>query len=110
MKQPWGRVNDKIYIFGGTCRKSYYEDIQAQAFDLNTQTWQLAPNPSAKVNCINKSVVTPALGRKIYVMGGKDVIVYDTRDGTCGQIIRAEDFNSQTICVVAGQRAIHALP
>ena len=102
-----GLVNDKIYIFGGTCPKSYYEDIQAQAFDLNTQTWQLAPNPSVKVNSINNSVVTPALGRKIYVMSGKNVIVYDTRDGTCDEIIRAEDFNSQTICVVDNVLYMH---
>ncbi|CAF2174950.1 unnamed protein product [Brassica rapa] len=102
-----GLVNDKIYIFGGTCPQSCYQDIKAQAFDLNTQTWQLAPNPSMQVDSKNNSVVTPALGRKIYVMGGKDVIVYDTRDGTCDEIIRAEDFNSQTICVVDNVLYMH---
>ncbi|CAH8337299.1 unnamed protein product [Eruca vesicaria subsp. sativa] len=96
-----GLVNDKIYIFGGFCRKKYYEDIQAQAFDLNTQTWQFAPNPSVRVDSLCKPVVTPALGRKIYV-GGHDVIVYDTRDGTCDKIIRADvqNFSTQNICVV----------
>lgn len=106
-KAAVGLVNDKIYIFGGTCPKCCYRDIQAQAFDLNTQTWQLAPNPSVPVYSTNDSVVTPALGRKIYVMDGMDVIVYDTRDGTCDEIVRAEGFNSQNICVVDNVLYMH---
>ncbi|VVB06408.1 unnamed protein product [Arabis nemorensis] len=41
-----GLVNDNICIFGASVDK-IYQDIQAQVFDLKTQTWQIAPNPNS---------------------------------------------------------------
>ncbi|KAL9285439.1 putative F-box/kelch-repeat protein [Arabidopsis thaliana] len=98
-----GLVNDKIYVFGGIddMNKRYYEGIHAQVFDLKTQTWHVGPNLSVKLACLNRSVVTPSLGRKIYVRGtDRDVTIYDIKDGKCDKIIPADDFSSGDMCVV----------
>lgn len=94
-----GLVDDKIYIFGGGRED---EEIQAQVFDLKTQTWQVAPNPSVHVQSVSMSVVSPSLDRKIYARNPEGgVMVYDPRDGQCDLIrIPDNDFYTQDLCVI----------
>ncbi|ESQ44018.1 hypothetical protein EUTSA_v10006383mg [Eutrema salsugineum] len=100
-----GLVHDKIYVFGGTCEKECYQDIQAQVFDLKTQTWLIAPNPSLTLAHYVRHVVNPSLGRKIYAVGSgcescDSIIVYETRDGTCDRIIIDDEVTNLEMCVV----------
>lgn len=58
-----GLVDDKIYIFGGRSEEGY-EDIQAQVFDLKTQTWQVAANPTVELQNIWMSLANPVTRQK----------------------------------------------
>ncbi|CAH2063358.1 unnamed protein product [Thlaspi arvense] len=92
-----GLVNDKIYMFGGRCEDEY-EEIQAQAFDLKSQTWQLAPNPTRQVQDISMSA---SLRRNIYARNAEEaVVVYDTRDGEIEIPAPAQQLRSRDFCVV----------
>ncbi|CAL9245603.1 unnamed protein product [Arabidopsis halleri] len=103
-----GLVDDRIYVFGGGRED---DEIQAQVFDLKTQTWQVATNPSVAVQSVGMSVVSPSLDRKIYARNHLGaVMVYDPRDGQCDFIrIPDNDFYSGDLCVIDNVIYMHYL-
>ncbi|EOA29347.1 hypothetical protein CARUB_v10025632mg [Capsella rubella] len=76
-----GLVGSKIYVIGGYRGK----EIQAEVFDLKTQTWKAASTPEKTEF---STWITPAkvsLDRKVCALSSYDgdMTCYDTRDGSC---------------------------
>ncbi|KAF8081838.1 hypothetical protein N665_0862s0002 [Sinapis alba] len=78
-------VGDKLYSFGGELETNVAIDKDLYVFDLNTQTWSIAP-ANGDVPSINSfGVCMVAVGTKLYVFGGRnenkvssDFYSYDT--------------------------------
>ncbi|EOA19334.1 hypothetical protein CARUB_v10003749mg [Capsella rubella] len=107
-------LGPEIYFYGGLLEKHVDPRLSVRkvasrrmqrypsaSVYLKTQTWQVAPNPTAKLQCLSKYVVAQSLGRKIYGRDNQNVIIYDTRDGECEKIIPAnENYKCGVMCVV----------
>ncbi|VVB09425.1 unnamed protein product [Arabis nemorensis] len=92
-----GLVGDKVYVIGGD--RDY--KVQAETFDLKTQTWELAPNPEEEEEWISSANVS--LDKKVYALTsyGDIALHYDTRDGSCGSFELIKDKWWRTgVCVM----------
>ncbi|CAH8360675.1 unnamed protein product [Eruca vesicaria subsp. sativa] len=75
-----GVVGSKVYVVG-----SYRDDeIHVEAFDVRTQTWELAPFPEDQRSWWGLAA-TVSLNRKVCTLRYFDNVAkcYDTRDGSC---------------------------
>ncbi|EOA26143.1 hypothetical protein CARUB_v10019577mg [Capsella rubella] len=100
-----GVVDDKIYVSGGV---SEAEEIQAQLFDLKTQTWHVAANPTYRLQNCGMSVVSLSLDKKIYVRKFAYVMAYDTRDGKVDHIkLPYEELSSRDVCLIDNVLYVH---
>ncbi|KAL0696497.1 hypothetical protein Bca4012_063677 [Brassica carinata] len=78
-------VGDKLYAFGGEFCTNKAIDKDMYVFDLNTQTWSLAPAKGDVPEISSFGVRMVAVGTKLYVFGGRneknvnnDFYSYDT--------------------------------
>ncbi|CAH2061388.1 unnamed protein product [Thlaspi arvense] len=91
-------VGDKIFVIGGFRG----DEIQAESFDLKTQTWEQARDPEYKWPWDHsKSAVS--LDKKVYALLSHEQIAvqYDTRDGSCGsfELPKGDDWCEAGVCV-----------
>ena len=79
MYKSVGLVGSKIYVVGGNMAG----DIQAESFDLKTETWEPAPSPELEFSFILTANVS--LDRKVCALMSVAAITvcYDIRDGSC---------------------------
>ncbi|CAH8335750.1 unnamed protein product [Eruca vesicaria subsp. sativa] len=92
-----GLVGSKIYVVGGNMDG----DLQAESFDLKTQTWEPAPSLEEEMNWL--SAATVSLDRKVcaLMLVGAYTVCYDTRDGSCTEFkLMIDEWWKTGACVV----------
>ncbi|KAG2308327.1 hypothetical protein Bca52824_028075 [Brassica carinata] len=92
-----GLVGSKIFVVGGNMDG----DIQAESFDLRTQTWEPAPSLEEEMTWL--SAATVSLDRKVCALKlvGAYALCYDTRDGSCTSFkLKIDEWWKTGACVI----------